>query len=82
MINNLIIPLRLYTKFATKISYKENIQILQDFLTLLWRLTMKINALLKGIIKFWNMPSYLHGSIEVKSRIIFDLIHTCQILQF
>ena len=36
----------------------------------------------KGIIKFWNMPSYLHGSIEVRSRIIFDFIHTCRILPF
>ena len=32
---------------------------------------------LKGIIKLLNMPSYLHGSIEVKLRIIFDFIHTC-----
>ena len=36
----------------------------------------------KGIIKFWNMPSYLHGSIEVRSRIIFYFIHTCRILPF
>ena len=37
---------------------------------------------LKGIIKFWNMPSYLHGSIEVRSRIIFYFIHTYRILPF
>ena len=36
----------------------------------------------KGIIKLLNMSSYLHGSIEVRTRIIFDFIHTCRILQF